>query len=163
DEQSTALLTLLYQPALDVMAQYWNQEQVIGDEDIAVQGDCNGGGTYTITVMVNITDVEESSFIASFSLDQKFNDCKPIVDEDFYLNGTVDSNGDMALSFMGLNIDGSIDHSTFASLEITGSDVENQGTCGLSTDMYSDYQSWGVDVDVKATVCGKNMDGEYAF
>lgn len=126
--------------------------------DLSISQGCEGGGTQKATGTQ--AGVDGTTINGATSMRVKFTDCVVNVSstQTVTINGTLDADGnfDVVVAEGSLTGDSSI---TFAgSLELTGNDLEKEGTCEVEFTSTADAQGLSIDVASVGKLCGNSLD-----
>ncbi len=131
--------------------------------DVSISSNCEGGGTKKATGTQ--AGVDGTAIDGTTDVKVKFTDCVVNVSstQTVTINGTLDIGGnfDVAAAEGGLAGDSAI---TFVgSLELTGDDLEKEGTCEVDFTSTANAQGLTIDVGSVGKLCGNDIDHDHTI
>ncbi|MCB0327571.1 MAG: hypothetical protein KDD52_08135 [Bdellovibrionales bacterium] len=167
EDQITSMLSVLFKPTVNVANEYWEMGETTGEKTVSISNSCPGGGNYSLSKSVTVTTVNSGQFQANYALEQSFSDCKPTVGNDYNLNGSIESNGNVNFTssnfFSTSSLAGSSDVTVSGTVDISGQDVESPGSCDLDVQIDSSHSGTNATLTIDYSICGNSDSSSYSL
>jgi len=133
-----------------------------GSGSVNATVNCEVSGDVDVTGTANFSG-SQTSVSGNFDVKQVFNDCttKTKDGDDIALDGTLESDGDVDISFTNNSVSGSITQNTTGSLDVSGDNIKS-GTCGISTNSTATISSSSVTVKTTGSICGRSINSTFS-